>query len=56
MAGVCQQIFTRAGIADNQQRRIEHRQFACLIQYLTHFAAYRDNVVEFTVVINGEIL
>ena len=56
MTGAGQQIFAGAGITDNQQRRIEHGQFSCLIQYLTHFGTDGNNMVKLTLVINGQIL
>ncbi len=56
MAGACQHIFTGAGVANNQQRRIVHRQLARLVDHLTHFRRHRHDVLEFGVICDAEVL
>ncbi|VTT28806.1 Uncharacterised protein [Klebsiella pneumoniae] len=56
MASACQHILSGAGIADDQQRRIEHRQLARLVDNLTHFTADGDNMLEFAVIIDRQVL
>lgn len=46
MAGMGQQIFTGAGVADNQQRRAEHRQLARLLHHVAHFRPHREDLTE----------
>ena len=52
MAGAGQNILAGTGIADDQQRRIEHRQLARLLQHVTHLGAHRHDVVEFGIVVH----
>ena len=53
MAGVRQQIFTRAGVADNQQRRAEHRQLTRLLHHVAHFRPHREDLAEGAGVLAG---
>ena len=53
MAGMGQQIFTGAGVADNQQRRAEHRQLARLLHHVAHFRPHREDLAEGAGVLAG---
>ena len=53
MAGMRQQIFAGARIADNQQRRAEHRQLARLLHHVAHFRPHREDLTEGAGVLAG---
>ncbi|MNC46261.1 hypothetical protein D3C75_952710 [compost metagenome] len=56
MAGPGQNIFAGAGIAHNQQWRIQHRQLARLIQHLAHFRTGGNDMIKLGIVVHRQIL